>query len=192
MDHSMIGALSYVRHRVKKLVSRIIIIHATALSVLFPSAPVATLWAQQGGTLTLGSGGRLSPADSTYVETIVLRDYIGEPLKALQFRVISSGGLRLRSVERGTDIQSNSGWNLSHVIIHGTNNVDTAKVVIFGLGHTALPTRPFTELLTMTYDVTSSHGATLFLSDVLGALTRGENANVVTGPPRTVSLKKRK
>lgn len=147
----------------------------------------------QGGTLNFGTEGKLAPDGSTYLQTIGLADYVGQPLKAVQLRVISSRGLRLRSVERGADIRSSSEWNLSHVIVHGKTGIDTAKVVIFGLGVTSMPARPYSELLTVTYDVLSSSGtATLSLSDVLGALKRGENANVVIGSQRIVSLNKGK
>jgi len=147
----------------------------------------------QGGTLNFGPEAELTPDGSTYLQTIGLANYVGQPLKAVQLRVISSGGLRLRSVERGADTRSSSEWNLSHVIVHGKTGIDTAKVVIFGLGATSMPARPYSELLTVTYDVLSSSGtATLSLSDVLGALKRGENANVVVGSPRIVSLNKGK
>jgi hypothetical protein len=146
----------------------------------------------QGGTLVLQSGGTTKIDGSTYVQAVALVNYVGEPLKALQLRVISSGGLRLRSVERGTHIATPSEWNLSHVIAPGKNGVDTAKVVIFGFGTASLPPREFSELLALSYDIDSTvtdRTARLSLINVLGALTRGENAHVVAGPPRTVSLK---
>jgi len=146
----------------------------------------------QGGLLVFAGSGRLAPTDTTYVEHVVLRDYVGEPLKALQLRVISQGGIRLRSVERGADLTSAFEWNMSHVIVRGQNGVDTAKVVIFGMGHNAFPPRAYTELLKLHYDVISPNGATLVFSDVLGALSRGEDAKVVAGSSRTLSVSKRR
>jgi hypothetical protein len=194
---------SRTRFRLKVAATTIVL--ATVFQVVLLSASGAKLHAQsgvtsrsperrtQGGTITFSSDGKLAQNSSSYVETVGLEGYVGQPLKALQLRVISRGGLKLRSVERGADIRNNSEWNLSHVIVHGKNGIDTAKVVIFGLGTTALPARQHSELLTVTYDVISSDGtgtAMLSLSDVLGALTRGENANVAAGPQRVVSLNK--
>jgi len=147
----------------------------------------------QGGTLTFGSDGTVISGASYYSETIGLAGYVGQPLKALQFRVISRGGLRLRSVARGGDIRSSSEWNMSHVVVHGKDGVDTAKVVIFGLGVRSLPSREYSDLLKLTYDIVRPDGsgnATLLLTDVLGALRNGENANVVAGSQRVVSLGK--
>jgi hypothetical protein len=149
----------------------------------------------QGGTLTLNPVGELSWNGTTYVQKVSLSGYIGQPLKALQLRVISSNELRLRNVERGIDINNSSEWNLSHVIVHGKKGVDTAKVVIFGLGATSLPPREYSELLVVTYDViSSSHGksAKVWLANVLGALQRGENAQIVAGPSQTVFLNNNK
>jgi hypothetical protein len=127
------------------------------------------------------------------VQTIGLEAYVGQPLKALQLQVISNEALRLRKVTRGGDIGNSSAWNLSHVIVHGRSGVDTAKVVIFGFGMTSLPPRQYSELLLLTYDVVpSARGTTAVLSlvNVLGALTRGENARIIAGPPQTISLNK--
>lgn len=145
----------------------------------------------QGGMLVLVGRGSYAPNETVYEEQVVLRDYVGEPLKALQLRVISQGGVRLRSVERGADLGNAFQWNVSHKIAHGQNGVDTAKVVIFGMGHSALQPSAYTELLTIKYDVVSPNGATLFLSDVLGALSRGENAHIIAGPTRTVAVKRK-
>lgn len=152
---------------------------------------IANAQTSQGGVLVLVGSGSYAPNDTVYAEQVVLQDYIGEPLKALQLRVISQGGLRLQSVERGADLTNAFQWNVSHVIARGQNGVDTAKVVIFGMGHNALPPSPHTELLTVKYEVVSPNGAALVLSDVLGALSRGENAQVVAGPSRTVAVKRK-
>jgi hypothetical protein len=187
MDYPVSRFVLPVHHVIKKCWA--VIVFCAVVSLI----PGTTLRAQgqtQGGTLVFASEGLLSPNDSTYEERIVLVDYVGQPLKALQLRVISSGGFRLRSVERGADIGSPE-WNLSHVIVHGQNGFDTAKVVIFGMGRTGLTARPYAEMLTVTYDVVSSSGVTMFFSDVLGALPHGENANVVAGSPRTVALKRK-
>jgi hypothetical protein len=187
-----------------KTAAVVIIIQVAVLQAVLPQLSGDTLRAQtketmksgehhtQGGTLAFGTDGKLTQNGSSYVETIGLEGYVGQPLKALQLRVISKGGVRLRSVERGADIQSNAEWNLSHVIVHGKSGVDTAKVVIFGFGTTSLPVRQYSALLTVTYDVLSSNGtntATFSFSGVLGALARGENANIVAAPQHTVSLK---
>lgn len=187
------------RGRSRCILFRLIVGAGMVFIPLAVPSPDAGLHAQvketspQGGTLVFGPAKKVTPNDSSFVQTIGLEAYIGQPLKALQLQVISSGALRLRKVERGGDIGSGSAWNLSHVIVHGRAGVDTAKVVIFGLGMTSLPPSEYSELLVVTYDVVpSAGGATALLSlvNVLGALTRGENARVVAGPPQTISLHK--
>lgn len=189
MDYSIEGILSAMHRARMESITRAV----TLLIALCAFTPFSGgLRAQtQGGTLTFASQGSLAPNDTTIVETIILRDYVGESLKALQFRVISTDGVTLRSVERGADFSNSSEWHVSHVIIHGTNGIDTAKVVVFGLGNTMLPARAYTEVLTVRYDLVSFKGARLLLSNVLGGLASGENAYVVAGPPQTVLLKKK-
>jgi hypothetical protein len=142
----------------------------------------------QGGTLTFGAATRTSPKDSSIIEeTISLEGYIGEPLKAVQFQVITTGGLKVRSVQRSTAIQNSTEWNFSHMITHG-NSVDTAKVVIFGMGRNALPVRAYSDLMVVTCEIAgTATEPTMSFANVLGALSRGQNANLEAGPPRILS-----
>ena len=155
----------------------------------------------QGGTLEFGASTRTRLDNTTnYADSLKLVNYVGQPLKGLELRIITNGLVIVRSVTRGRDIPAPA-WSFSSVIARGPANVDgssndTIKVVIYGTGSTALAAGTYNNLLNFTYDAVNISDpdvqtSTISLANVLGGLVLGEDAQVVAGPAQTVTLNNR-
>lgn len=134
-------------------------------------------------------------------DTIVLSGYSGQPLKALQFKLLvgnSNGGLVLRSVSRGNAIQA-SQFNFSYEIYRGTflpdgSSIDTVNIVILGNGTNAIiAAQGEQDIVEFSYDLLSISGDSMktfnHLSDVIGATgSPVTNADLGTGPDETINI----
>ena len=134
-------------------------------------------------------------------DTIILNNYSGQPLKALQFKLLignSNGGLVLRSISRGSAIPANQ-FNFSYEIYRGTflpdgSSIDTVKIVILGNGSNAIiADQGEQDLIEFSYDILSISGDSMktfnHLSDVIGATgSPVTDANLGTGPDETINI----
>ncbi len=134
-------------------------------------------------------------------DTVVLSGYSGQPLKALQFKLLvgnSNGGLVLRSISRGAAIPA-SQFNFNYKIYRGTflsdgSSVDTVKMVILGNGTNALiANQGEQDIIEFSYDLLSISGDSMktfnHLSDVIGATgSPVTNADLGTGPDEVINI----
>ena len=134
-------------------------------------------------------------------DTVVLSSYSGQPLKALQFKLLvgnPNGGLVLRSVSRGAAIPANQ-FNFNYEIFRGTflpdgSSVDTVKIVILGNGTNAIAAdQGEQDIIEFSYDLLSISGDSMktfnHLSDVIGATgSPVTNADLGTGPDETINI----
>ncbi|MEJ2616344.1 MAG: choice-of-anchor D domain-containing protein, partial [Ignavibacteriaceae bacterium] len=134
-------------------------------------------------------------------DTVVLSNYSGQPLKALQFKLLignSNGGLILRSVSRGKAIPANQ-FNFNYEIYRGTylpdgSSIDTVKIVILGNGTNAIiADQGEQDIIEFSYDILNISGDSMktfnHLSDVLGATgSPVTNADLGTGPDETINI----
>jgi hypothetical protein len=159
----------------------------------------------QGGTLRFAAPSR-TRFDNTngYSDDLQLVSYVGGPLKALQFRLITNGILIFRSIAKGSDINiPASAWSFNHVIERGPVNADgstndTVKVVLYGNGTTALPPGTYSNLVHFEYDVVNigepdvqTTSISLPAAEAIGSLSDGSNAGIVAGPPQTITVNNR-
>ncbi len=114
-------------------------------------------------------------------DTVMLCEYSGQPLKALQFNLLvgnTNGGMIVRSVTRGAAIPAGQ-FNFSYEIhrgdyLPGGSSIDTVKVVILGNGSNAIMPNPGDqEIMNFSYDIVSISGVSTqtnnSLSEVTGA-----------------------
>ncbi len=155
-----------------------------------------------GGLLKFKSSVRnLLDGTKSNSDTVVLSGYSGQPLKALQFNLItgnSNGGLILRSVSRGSTVPEGQ-FNFSYEICRGTilpdgSSIDTVKVVIFGNGSNAImPASGDQDILIFSYDIVGISGVTIQTFNLLSSATGATvlpvtNANLSTGPNETINI----
>lgn len=134
-------------------------------------------------------------------DTVVLSDYSGQPLKAMQFNLVvgkSNGKLILKSVSRGSAIPADQ-FNFNYEIYEGIalpdgSSIDTVKVVILGNGNNAIqPDTEDQEILIFTYDIlqitNESEQTFNSLSNVTGATSAPVNdANLTAGPDEIINI----
>lgn len=164
----------------------------------------------QGGELQFKCQARdLLCGTSGNQDTIVLNNYTGQPLKALQFNLLigkTNGGLILNSVSGGNAIPADN-FSFDYEIYPGdilpdNSSIDTVKIVILGNDANAiLPESGNQDILYFTYDIvdiadesiqtfnhlTAVKGATI--SPVVDAgLTSGsdETINILGHPPENL------
>jgi hypothetical protein len=129
---------------------------------------------------------------------VALENYTGQPLKAIQFRVIAASSNKLKSVLPGSSVANRKNYNCTYVIAPGIPDAlgkrsDTVKVVIFGNAWTEFPGGSSIKLLTLNYEQpvvsgTSADTVSFKITELVGALSRGEAASVSAGPQSSVSL----
>jgi hypothetical protein len=154
-----------------------------------------TLSRPGSGSLRFTSTARLVRDNSTVTDSLVLR-LDGEPLKALQFRLVTSGHTILRGVSRGSVLSSSSWWFFSNTVrsaVQEDGSVsDTCSVVILGTGTASIPPGIHDDLVTFRYDVvnaTEEKAGLIQLVDVVGALTDGSDACVSPGGSQRLTIR---
>ena len=134
-------------------------------------------------------------------DTVVLSGYSGQPLKALQFKLLvgnSNGGLVLRSVKRGAAIPANQ-FNFNYEIYRGTflpdgSSIDTVKIVVLGNGTNAITAaQGEQDIIEFSYDLLIITGDSMktfnHLSDVIGATgSPVTNADLETGSDEVINI----
>jgi hypothetical protein len=129
---------------------------------------------------------------------IALENYTGLLIKAIQFRVIATSTNTLKSVLPGSSVANRNLYNCTSVIVPGTPDAygkrsDTVNVVVFGNGPTELPAGSSIKLLTLHYEQpvlsgTSADTVSFKITQVVGALSRGDAARVEAGPESSINL----
>ena len=157
----------------------------------------------QGGILEFSSSNVQRIENSTNnCDSVILRDYTGRPLKALQLKIIvgnRNGMLKLTSVSRGSSIPISS-FLFDYQIYRGEvredgSSIDEVKIVILGNGDNALIPGQIHNILCVNYDVVSIESdydtTSITLCDVLGATsTPVQDANLITGDEKILYLTK--
>lgn len=150
----------------------------------------------QGGTLEFDSTARVrNDLTSGIADSVMLRNWIGQPLRSLQFKIINVGNAsgpltRLTGVSRGERIRNTAKWVFQYEIGHGPiqpdlSSVDTIRVVILGVTDSITAGSSTQSLVKFTYstvDITDSVKTTKFsFGGVLGSTWSGMDANVLVG-----------
>jgi hypothetical protein len=156
----------------------------------------------QGGILEFKTSVRgLLDGTEDNADTLVLSNYSGQPLKALQFNLLignTNGGLILRSVSRGAAVSTGQ-FNFSYEIYPGDflpdgSSIDTVRVIILGNDANAIPPDTSSqEIMKFSYDVVSISGVSVqtfnAISEVTGATSSPVNdANITAGPDETINI----
>ncbi|MBP9582572.1 MAG: T9SS type A sorting domain-containing protein [Ignavibacteriaceae bacterium] len=136
-------------------------------------------------------------------DTVILSDYSGQPLKALQLKIIVTNGrkLKLRSISRGSSIPASS-FLFDYQIYRGVINedgtsIDQVNVVLLGNGENVLYPKQSHNILTIEYDIASIENdldtVSIILTEILGATCMPvQDANISSGSEKTLFLKKSK
>jgi hypothetical protein len=144
------------------------------------------------GEVGFGETRQVSGSELVQTESVVLRDYSGQPMTALQLTLICEGPYRLLGVERGTAIADSAAWRLfseARLRRGASAGADTVRVVILSASLAGLgPARDSTLLSVIVQRPTvmapgAAH-ARLSIIDVVGALRTGDNAHLHPGQPR--------
>jgi hypothetical protein len=157
----------------------------------------------QGGILEFNSTSSITFENSSNnTESIVLSNYEGLPLKAIQFKIMifnDKGNFNFKSLQRGLDIPQNK-FLFDYQVQSGEkssdgSSVDVVSVVILGNGEYVLQPKDSYSLVNINYDVTSiavdSAILNLELNDVLGATcTPVQDAKIFAGEKKTICLRK--
>lgn len=135
-------------------------------------------------------------------DSLVLRNYSGLPLKALQFKILvgkNGGRLKFKSLTRGTGIPASS-FLLDYQVNYGElqtdgSSADVVSVVLLGLGENALSPAELHHIISINYEVVSLEGDSILtsisLSDVIGATDAPiQNANITAGKDEIIYLRK--
>jgi hypothetical protein len=150
--------------------------------------------ALQGGALQFSAPSVLRCDESDgYQETLKLVGYVGDPLKALQLKVIIPNALltNVSGVSRGSNLPS-AQWNFSYQIYHNPTN-EEVRIVLFGNGTNSLPPGTYNDLIRFSYSTVNVTGAVpqvalISLTDVLGSTPSGTNAGVTADPDQNVNV----
>ena len=135
-------------------------------------------------------------------DSLVLRNYSGIPLKALQFKVIigkDGGKLKFKSVSRGASIPASS-FLLDYEIHKGElqsdgSSADVVSVVLLGCGTNVLLPGEIHHIISINYDVVNIESdnisTSLSLYDVVGATgVPIQDANIAAGEDQIIFLRK--
>lgn len=164
--------------------------------------PVTGNGQAQGGDLVFDPQTR-TIFDNTqgYPTAIRLENYVGDDLKALQFKIVLDGGLLFRSITRGADVPAPD-WNFSYTIAEGAFNADgsrndTVKVVLVGNGTAQLAPGDY-EIANIEYDAAdiaeNSTTTTVHFEGVNGGTgtpNPGGDAAVTAGPAQDITIENR-
>lgn len=158
----------------------------------------------QGGSLMFASSTRSRIDASTYTDSLQL-DYVGSPLKAIQFQMVTNGIINFREIRKGADINTPD-WSFNYEIKRGdivdpdsseAYSNDTIKVVIYGLGlSTELAAGSYTNLVEFDYDVVDIvdpdiQVTSITLRNTAGSLYDGTNALIDEVSPQVITVNNR-
>ena len=165
--------------------------------------PITGVGQAQGGDLVFDPDVRTIFDDTqNYPTSIRLENYVGNDLKAIQFKIVLDGSLLFRSIERGVDVANGSEWTFQYEIAPGNINPDgsrndTVKVVILGNGINQLPAGDY-ELAVIEYDAVdiqvNTLTTTVHFEEVFGGTgtpNPGGDANIAAGPDQQVTINNR-
>ncbi|MBE0644400.1 MAG: choice-of-anchor D domain-containing protein [Bacteroidetes bacterium] len=145
----------------------------------------------QGGELCFRSPGQnVGDAQTGLKDTVQLQSYAGEPLRALQFRIINGSTSRLNSVSRGDRVSDPAKWIFQYEIGHGPvdpltfASIDTIRLVILGVSDSikASDTYP-ADIAYFQYSTTNTPldaSTTMELAEIIGSTSLGHPAMVTT------------
>lgn len=136
-------------------------------------------------------------------DTLILSNYSGQPLKALQLKLLvaNTSKLKLKSVTRGSSIPASSflfDYQIHRGVIQENGAlVDQVNIVLLGNGENVLYPKQSHAILTIEYDITSIENdldtTSIIMTDVLGATcTPVQDANIITGNEKTIYIIKSK
>ncbi len=156
----------------------------------------------QGGVLEFKSSVIQRFENSTdNCDSVMLSNYSGLPLKALQLKILvgNNGKLKLKSISRGSSIPASS-FMFDYQIHKGEirpdgSSVDAVIVVLLGNGNNVLYPKQSHHILSIEYDVVQIENETdstsIKLTEVLGATCMPvQDANITAGEEKTILLKK--
>jgi hypothetical protein len=153
----------------------------------------------QGGVLNFSSATKTTFDNSKDNSDSLKLNYVGQPLKALQFNLVSDSAVILKEIKLGSDLPADK-WSLSYVFVRGTrlgNNTgkDTVKVVLLGLDTNKLYEGNYTNLFTFKYDVANiswnNSTTPLKLTSVMSSLVNGTNAQITAGVNQIITINNR-
>jgi len=134
-------------------------------------------------------------------DSVMLRDYSGLPLKALQLKILvgNNGKLKFKSIIRGSSIPA-SAFLFDYQIHKGEiradgSSIDAVIVVLLGNDNNVLYPKQSHHILTIEYDVVQIENeidsTSIKLTEVVGATcTPVQDANIIAGDDKSILLKK--
>jgi len=150
----------------------------------------------QGGKLGFTTNRTYFDNSTGYKDTLKLT-LAGNPMKALQFRIVTDSLLIIRSVSRGAAIPA-AFWNFSSVIKRGKQNVDgsskdTIKIVILGNDTTKLVAGTYNDFVRFEYDAVNisepdTQSVKIAIKDVFSSQFDGTSAMLTADTAMTVTL----
>lgn len=189
---------SHSSHPTRTLLALVVFISVVA----FPEMNAIAEWSTpaQGGVLRFADALRTRPDDTKGLrDSIVLANYDGLPLKALQFRFRNTNSrVRIASVELAPTLRNDPRWlfmsDIRRSVVQpdlGSN--DTVSVVLLGQQDAELPPNALQGLVhfiyeTVNIDSTSADSTVLELFDVVGSLAGGIDAMLTVEPSHTIRL----
>ncbi len=138
---------------------------------------------------------------SGYGESIVLRNYAGLPLKALQFKIVIGEGLLFKSLSRGSSIPASSflmDYQLhKNYKLPDNTSADVVFAVLLGMNENNLLPSEMYQIVTINYDteniIDDSLLTGLKIYDVVGATSSPvQDANIISGQNEATILIKSK
>lgn len=172
------------------------IARATSLLVLLSGVPTSSHCQGIVGEVGFGVGAPPNGEAMTQRESIVIRNYEGRSMTALQLVVLCDWPYRLIAVNRGAATADVKAWRLFVELKPGPGAVggaDTARVILLsnslsGIGP-SLEREVFSVLVRPSASaptVAVTH-ARIQITEVVGSLPTGDNVGLVPGPPKTLS-----
>lgn len=156
----------------------------------------------QGGVLEFKSPiAQRSEESSNNCDSVMLNNYSGLPLKALQLKILvgNNGKLKFKSILRGSSIPA-SAFLFDYEVHKGEirkdgSSTDAVIVVLLGNNNNVLYPKQSHHILTIEYDVVQLEdefdSTSLSLAEVIGATcTPVQDANIIAGEDKTILLKK--
>lgn len=169
---------------------------APDIGAMESGVPVVSLTADPYGKVEFSSSIR-RVRDNTTVRDSLRLSFTGNPLKALQLRLITDGRVILRSVGRGADLPADRWFFFSRLVRGPTQEdgsvSDTCSVVILGMNATTLPPSSYRDLLSFTYDVVNAAGdapltTAIRLVEVVGAHADGSPSGIIGGSGQLIQI----
>jgi hypothetical protein len=152
----------------------------------------------------VGFGATVLPSgpERAQTESVVIRNYRGQAVTALQMTIICDWPYRLDAVRRGPAVADSSSWRLFIELRPGHRNgsaigADTARIVLLSTSLSGLGPAEQSGILFLivrppaTVQAGSTASATLRVAEVIGALPSGDNAGLTPGPSKILGASTR-